>query len=384
MLIRRYKGRSLTELHEAVERDLGEEAVIAHVEKKRSGKNLFSFLGGMEYNVVAVREDGASTISSKNSDNNDAEQQSLYQEQKRQYKGVRRSIRMVDEKLVDIGTDISRLKEGIYNFVPRKPATPRLGTTQPDAGMRSFAMLAADNNNKGMTDAGKAGAKTIRVVPGLDFKQKNGFPDVYLFAGPTGVGKTTTLAKLAADCVISRRLNVGIITMDTYRIGGVEQLRQYADLLGVSLKVAFSPTELKNHIDRFADKDVVFLDTPGRSQFNYSGIVNIQDMLSKYGTPNSLLIVPANIREDDAESIVAGYGQLNPQSLIITKTDEATACDGISVLCSLAEVPVSYITDGQRVPEDIKTASSAYIQKFASSNSESSETIKEKQDEQWY
>ena len=223
------------------------------------------------------------------------------------------------------------------------------------------------------------------MVPGIDFAGHQQKPAVYLFIGPTGVGKTTTLAKIAADCVISQRLNVGMITMDTYRVGGTEQLRQYADLLGVPLKVAFSATELKNYINRFEDKDVVFVDTPGRSQFDRTGINHIQDTLSKFGEPNSLLHVPANVRKQDAETIVSGYGQMNADSLIVTKADEATVCDGLPELCGLANIPVSYVTDGQRVPEDIKTASRDYIAKLAPVDNED-ETDKEGKfayDAQW-
>ena len=366
MMVRRYSGTSLSELQQTVEREMGKDAVIAHIEKRRPAKKWLAGFS-VEYAVVAVAEESCQPQKDTGEENED-KFETMYEEQRRQYRGMRRSIRMVDEKLVDLGESVGKLTESLKGVNPFVQTAKLNGNT--NAGMTQFAQLASPANGEdGKEEASQNSVDQISVSQGIDFTKHQDKPAVYLFTGPTGVGKTTTLAKLAADCVITQRLNVGLITVDTYRVGGCEQLRQYADLLGVPLKVAFSATELKNYVSRFQDKDVVFVDTPGRSQFDRTGIDSIQDTLSKFGQPNSFLLVSANVRKQDAETIYAGYGRMDPDSLIVTKADEATVCDGLSELCALADVPVSYVTDGQRVPEDIKTASSEYIASLAASSS---------------
>jgi len=355
MLIRRYRGTSLSDLEKTVKRELGEQAVIAHVEKTRPPKKWLRGFS-VEYVVVAVADEVHQAGAAANADNDDS-MTTMFQEQKRQYKGVRRSMQMIDEKLVELNYSVGDLHDQFQRSTPVLPS--RTLNADSAKGLEQFKQLASGQGNAQQVK--EPGLDQIPVVPGLDFSRSENGPRVFLFAGPTGVGKTTTLAKLAADCVLSQRRKVSMITMDTYRIAGVEQLRQYADLLGVSLHVAFTASELKKYIEQAESQDVVFIDTPGRSQFNRTGIDQIQDTMSKFGDPYSLLLVSANVRREDADSIYAGFGRMNPDSLIVTKTDEATVCDGLPQLCNLTNVPVSYVTDGQRVPEDIRTATSETV-----------------------
>jgi flagellar biosynthesis protein FlhF len=187
-------------------------------------------------------------------------------------------------------------------------------------------------------------------------------PDVYVLTGPTGVGKTTTLAKLAARCVLAEKLNVGLITTDTFRVAAVDQLREYSSLLGVEIAVAFSSEELDAQLRRFHDKDVVFIDTPGRSPYDLEGLQLTRNMLEPFfGRICTLMIFPANIRKDDASALFAAYSCLKPSALIISKTDEASRCDGITTMLECSQLPVLYLTDGQRVPEDIHCASPGLV-----------------------
>jgi flagellar biosynthesis protein FlhF len=165
------------------------------------------------------------------------------------------------------------------------------------------------------------------------------------------------MAKLAAKCVLGEKLNVGLISTDTFRVAAVDQLREYAHLLGTELAVAFSNEELKQQLKNFHEKDVVFIDTPGRGQFDKMGIKSIRETIAEVAGLCVILAVPANIRQEDADAIVENYSDLTPSALIITKTDEASRCDGITKLLDSSKLPVVYLTDGQRVPEDIHAAS---------------------------
>ncbi|NQZ70035.1 MAG: FHIPEP family type III secretion protein, partial [Lentisphaeria bacterium] len=200
-------------------------------------------------------------------------------------------------------------------------------------------------------------ASMIPTAGGILFrKTANASPDIFVMAGPTGVGKTTTLAKLAAKCVLGDSLNVGVLTIDTFRVAAVDQLREYVNLLGIEMQVAFSPDELSRHLEAFYDKDVVFIDTPGRSQFDQFGIQSIQDCIGEQKGLSVILNVPANIRKEEEAEIYRSYKILDPMAVVITKSDEAVCCDGLSYLFDFTGLPAIYITTGQRVPEDIAIA----------------------------
>ena len=208
--------------------------------------------------------------------------------------------------------------------------------------------------------------KLLKIEHGINFeaiREKKGHqhaPYVFVFVGATGVGKTTTLAKLAAKAVLQHNLNVGLITTDTYRVAAVDQLKEYSSLLGLEMQIAFSGNELNRHLQNFKQKDVIFIDTPGRSPFDKDGLDDIAEQLgsSLDHNCNTFLIIPANIRREESIEIINNYKELNPSALIISKTDECSKCDGLSTLLDCSQLPVAYISDGQNVPEDIHEASS--------------------------
>jgi flagellar biosynthesis protein FlhF len=139
-------------------------------------------------------------------------------------------------------------------------------------------------------------------------------------------------------------------------VAAVDQLREYANLLGVEMQVAFSGQELKRHLERFAEKDVVFIDTPGRSQFDQFGINGIKENIQAYSDLSVLLAIPANIRREDAQSVYENYKVLGPAGIVLTKIDETSRCDGLTALFEVSQLPVLYVATGQRVPEDIEEA----------------------------
>ncbi|MFL0251619.1 flagellar biosynthesis protein FlhF [Clostridium neuense] len=180
---------------------------------------------------------------------------------------------------------------------------------------------------------------------------------IIVLVGPTGVGKTTTIAKLAGRFSLIEKKKVGLITVDTYRIGAVEQLRTYADIMGIPFSVVITLKEMDEAIKSMSDCDVILVDTTGRSSKNEMQISQLRAFVERTGTNNISLVVSCTTKDKDIEAIINGYKKLNYKNIIITKLDETTTYGSIINIINYAGKPVSYFTTGQNVPDDIKKLS---------------------------
>ncbi len=187
---------------------------------------------------------------------------------------------------------------------------------------------------------------------------------IFAFVGPTGVGKTTTLAKLAALIKIKRRKSVGIISIDTYRIGAVDQLRTYANILEVPFMVAQSRAEFNKARASLQDKDVILVDTIGKNYLQKEHVKDLKSTFSDTSGVNHLLVLGATAKDVDLRQTIQHFQSVNIHSLIFTKVDE-TLSHGC-MINQLLRFPhaVSYFGTGQRVPEDIETATQKRLLMF--------------------
>lgn len=179
---------------------------------------------------------------------------------------------------------------------------------------------------------------------------------VLSFVGPTGVGKTTTLAKLAARMHREHHEDLAILSLDTYRIAAVEQLRAFADMLEVPFEVAFTPLDLRTALDRHRDRDRVLIDTTGRGPFDLDQINLMAGALGVARTNKSLLCIPAGLRRADAEAVLEAYQRLVPTAVILTKWDETQVPGETLSLLVEQGLPLSHVAIGQEVPDDIVVA----------------------------
>jgi flagellar biosynthesis protein FlhF len=180
---------------------------------------------------------------------------------------------------------------------------------------------------------------------------------VAAFIGPTGVGKTTTIAKIAAEQVLMHGKKVGLITTDTYRIAAVEQLRTYANILNVPLEVCYSPEDAQRAMEKLADRDLILIDTAGR---NYGNILNVNELntyLHVVKPDETFLVVSLTTKASDLMSIVGNFAQVSVNKFLFTKSDETRTLGMIYNLVSHFKIPLSYMTTGQNVPDDIEVAS---------------------------
>jgi flagellar biosynthesis protein FlhF len=175
--------------------------------------------------------------------------------------------------------------------------------------------------------------------------------------GPTGVGKTTTIAKIAAHEQLVKRRNVGLVTIDEYRVGGVEQLGRYAELIGCPMQVASDARSLEIALRRLEDCELVLIDTAGRSPRDAWALNAMAECLQNAQEPIEVhLCLPVAMRERELRTAIEHCGVLSPSRLTCTKVDEAICCGTIVAAHVQSGLPLGYFTTGQRVPEDISVA----------------------------
>ncbi|THF81249.1 flagellar biosynthesis protein FlhF [Cohnella fermenti] len=174
------------------------------------------------------------------------------------------------------------------------------------------------------------------------------------FVGPTGVGKTTTIAKLAADQAFVHRRAVGFITADTYRIAAVDQLRTYAEILNIPLEVVFSSSELPKAYRKLEDRDLIFMDTAGRNYRNELFVSEVNALLSPGEQSESILVLSLTHKYQDMKQVAAQFAKYGVKRLLFTKMDETDSFGSILNLVQAFDYEISYLTCGQTVPDDIR------------------------------
>jgi flagellar biosynthesis protein FlhF len=190
-------------------------------------------------------------------------------------------------------------------------------------------------------------------------RRPDGRPFVIALVGPTGAGKTTTAAKLAVRPGLFQGARTGLLTLDTYRVGGVEQLATYAELAGIPFEVVYDAREVDAAMARLTDQcDLVIVDTPGRSPASAALTERWRTLLDAVGPDEVHLVLPAMLRHDLAQHHVLTYQPTfvhrGATHLLLTKVDEVPQASGVADLAIAVDLPTRWVTDGQEVPADLK------------------------------
>ena len=190
-------------------------------------------------------------------------------------------------------------------------------------------------------------------------------PKVVYFIGPTGVGKTTTIAKLASKFKLEQKCKIAIVTADTYRIAAVEQIRTYANILSVPIDVIYTADEMTASLEKYANYDLIFVDTAGRSHKNTEQKQDLKALLdvAKEYPHEIYLVISATTKYRDLVQITDVYSDISNYNLLFTKTDETGALGNIVNIRMLTGAPLSYTTFGQNVPDDIGVTDAQKIAK---------------------
>ncbi len=177
---------------------------------------------------------------------------------------------------------------------------------------------------------------------------------IIALVGPTGVGKTTTIAKLAAINKLLSGLDVGLISADTYRIGAIEQLRTFAGIADIQMDVVYKPSEMSTVLKKFRGKDLVFLDTVGRSQRSKKELYDLAKFVFAAEPDETHLVLNASTNVKTCEEIIDQFKVVKPNRLIFSKLDEAATYGPMLSIIHRHNLPLSYVTTGQAVPDDIR------------------------------
>lgn len=329
-----------------VKSELGREAVILHTRRLKKGgvfgffaKEAVEVMAGLDTPLAAAAPEKRPQPVIKSNDG-DTKVTALQLE----LANMRKTLEQVVQKMPTAKEQTSPLLELlIKNDVDRQIAENLIkGLPESKAGMDS-------NRAKQMLE--ERIASYFQRVDGIVIPPR-GTKTVALI-GPTGVGKTTTLAKLAANFVIKEGCKVALVTADTYRISAVEQLKTYADIIGVPIEVVYSPDELKAAFYRHQDKQLILIDTAGRSPSNQDQLGELQALLEIDPYIETHLVLSTTTKYRDALEIVNKFSICSPQKFLFTKVDEASNIGTIFNLLYQFPATLSYLTTGQNVPDDI-------------------------------
>jgi flagellar biosynthesis protein FlhF len=187
---------------------------------------------------------------------------------------------------------------------------------------------------------------------------------VVALVGATGVGKTTNLAKLGALYSVQEHARVGVITTDTYRVAATDQLEVYAGIIDVTMHIVHDAAGMRSALKSFADRDLVLIDTAGGSPFNRVQMTEMRELIEAAHPDEVHLLVSANTALEDARDVVTHFSIMKPTSLFFTKLDETRRYGPLYCLAAEAGLPLSYLSVGQNVPDDIMPASPGTIAKL--------------------
>ena len=206
---------------------------------------------------------------------------------------------------------------------------------------------------------GETLGKLIKFAGTLKLRKNS--PRIIALVGPTGVGKTTTTAKLAAMYALNRGNKVALITMDIFRVGAVEQLKTYSRIMGIPLEVASTPLELEKAVEKHSACDLIFIDTAGRSHKDKEKLDEMKGFLEHKIPIEVYLCLSATTKDRELEEILNRFRIFQPSKVVFTKIDECESFGNMVNLLMKDNLQIAYFTTGQRVPEDIEVATSAKL-----------------------
>ena len=377
MKIRRYIANNNQEAILKVKMDLGNDALILNTRKVRQ-KGIFGLFSKPKVEVLAAIDDNGIRKEAENSRTEEKPLNSTKEvknkinldEKEEKIANLENKVSNMEDMLQKIYTQI-RVKEEISaseQVDEKQEQTPKAvqifynnlirNEVENDVARRIIDSVAAKvGDNASINDTASVLYSIIAGImgkPEMIGPPKEGKPSVIIFVGPTGVGKTTTLAKIAANYLLNHKKSVGLITADTYRIAAVEQLKTYAEILGIPVSVVYSASDMSDAVNQYSDKDIILIDTAGRSHRNKAQFEEMKAMVIASGADEVYLVLSSTTSIRSCREIISNYDFLKDYKLIFTKTDEAPVLGIILNIRFITGKKLSYITTGQNVPDDIE------------------------------
>ena len=359
MNVRKFVAPTIVEALSDIKRELGEDAVILRTKTVRKS-GMFAFLAKDAVEVMAASPD-----------RNPPESPAVVD----QVAQIRRKLesRPSDSAVGELKDELSELKGHLREIAEqvkyeRMPALPthlaNKYRTLVNAGISSQTATELteqlnlahngeelENDELVTRELVEKIAQKIKVR--LPAPKKNDKARIIALIGPTGVGKTTTLAKLATSYRFWGGSDTAIVSADTYRVAALEQIKTFAAIAGLPMEAVYQPGAMPTALGRHLHRDALFVDTPGRSQSDGQKLEELAAFLDAAQTDERLLCLSVNTRIEDQFDIIERYSRLNPTGIIFTKLDDSRHPGGILTVAERSNIPLTYITCGQNVPEDL-------------------------------
>lgn len=359
MQVKRYEAQSTKEAIEKIKADLGPDAIILSSKKLNGG---FEVIAARDDNFEILKEnevrkgseEGSDTFSIIRSDVN--ELKSIIMDFKKE-RGVHAELAELKETmsaLFDV-LGVQRSKRASSHLSKVYYHLISVGISKE----RACVLIEKLKNDDSTAEpenyyhALNAAGDMIKHSISSSYKDA-GKKRISIFIGPAGEGKTTTLAKLAAHYLFEKKLKVGVITMDTYRIGAAEQLKTYGDIMDIPMEIASGKKEFKRALNRFSNKDIILVDTPGKSRGDEKYLLKLKECF-KTDIPleTNLVLSMTSSRESMMDATIR-FGIVGYSSIIFTKLDDSEKSGEIYNIIDYTGKPVFYVADGQNVPRDLK------------------------------
>ncbi|MFC4802133.1 flagellar biosynthesis protein FlhF [Neobacillus sp. GCM10023253] len=358
MKIKRYIVDSLPQAIQLIRQELGENAVILNTKEIKTG-GIFGLFQRKQLEVIA-----ASEVAEKK-----AEELPVTKQPQAEESEVLKRLENV-EKLLENFSKNEALVESKQSGQKLQKWRERLEEQEVDEEVIRFIEKKITTQSSSLEELSEqqVGEMVQDAITGLfqDGIASEGLDseiNMITLIGPTGVGKTTTIAKLASRQVLYQRKKVGLLTADTFRIAAVEQLRTYANILNVPIEVADSPEQVKLAMERLEHCQMIFMDSAGRNYLEEQYIEEMNELLSKASTQENHLVLSMTTRWKDMKQIVKKMKSLQIDKVILTKWDESTCFGSALNLVYHYPYPLSFLCLGQGVPEDIMLAEAQYMAK---------------------
>ncbi len=358
MRVKKYIVNNMPEAMEMMRSELGPNAVILHSQKVQRGGFLGLFKRARVEVVAAV----------------DTDLEDFPQRRNGQTDSTIQSMR---DELASLKVAINRVTEtkpSSYSGVPRVASLEDWYQRLVDQGVanhlvqRTIQTVSNELSRWTLDNQGVLNEHLHwylgRQLPDSEpINVTSGKPRVVFIVGPTGVGKTTTIAKLAAKFAHApyKKSRVLLITTDTFRVAAIPQITAYGDILGIPVEVAYTPEQLVSLIAQYNDRDLILVDTPGRSQRAANQVAALRDYLTVVPEKTVQLAITAGSKYEDMHQTVEAFSTMTLNGLIFTKIDETASLGAAYSVACEQNLSLSYLTTGQRVPEDIEVATADYI-----------------------
>lgn len=363
MRIKRYEAKDTTTALAMIKKEMGEDAVILATRtlgKKDGNSQMVEVVAAMDYDIDEITTQHAER--SENAPKAAYGYHSVRASQKSATAETQPVAPPGRERTLQRGEDSPHsesrdMRLRFANLLPQPP--PSTAPVRLTSAPQPRTTSRKASNKKPSPQAVQLWRD--QLIEQIQVPEKDSSPKILALVGATGVGKTTTAAKLAAWYTLRANRRVALLSMDCYRIGATDQLRAYAKIMRLPCEIALRKKDLASALGKHDDKDVIIIDTAGKSPYDNKHIAELQEWFSPCADLEPHLVLSATTKKEDLQTMISSYAELSVTSLILTKLDETRAYAALCQQVVASSLPVSYLCTGQRVPEDFMVANKEYL-----------------------